>query len=77
MSWAVVGVVRGKAQIVDALDTEALDFVGCCLGVCVSFAHSTLDFVHDSTDDGAAFNIAVVGGLTIDGDNYQLDQMLV
>ena len=76
-SWAVAGVLSGKAQVVDALDTETLDFVGCCLGVCVSFAHSTLDFVHDSADDGAAFSVVVVGGLSIDRDDDQLDLMLV
>lgn len=75
--WAVAGVLRGKTQVVNALDTEALDFVGCSLGVCVSFAHSTLDFVHDSANDGAALGVVVVGGLNIDRDDDQLDLMLV
>ena len=62
-------VLRSKAQVMDALDTEALDFVGCCLCMCMGFAYSTLELVHDSADDGTALSLTFVSRLSVDRDD--------
>lgn len=65
-------VLRSKPQVMDAFDAEALDFVGCGFGMCLSFANGALDFVHDSADDGTALCVTVVGRLSINRDDDQL-----
>ncbi len=72
MSWVVLGKLRTKPHVMNALDTEALDLVGCCLCMCLSFAYSTFKFVHDSAENGTALSVTAIGRLNIDRDNYQL-----
>lgn len=65
----VVRALMTRPDCMDAFDTDALDFVGRGLCMCLGLADGTLEFMHDSAHDGTALSVTIVGGLSVDRDD--------